>query len=52
MLYIVSGTVSARGKQIVGTLGDLIVGRLDDGMALVAFLCPNRRMSMNGPQVG
>ena len=47
MLHIVSGNVSTRGKQIVGPLGDFIMGRLDGGMALVVFLCPNRRVGMN-----
>ena len=47
MLHIVSGNVSTRGKQIVGPLGDFIMGRLDGGMALVVFLCPNRRVDMN-----
>ena len=47
MLHIVSGNISTRGKQITGPLGDFIMGRLDGGMALVAFLCPNRRVGMN-----
>lgn len=47
MLHIVSGNVSTRGKQIVGPLGDFIMGGLDDGIALVVFLCTNRRMGMN-----
>ena len=47
MLHIVSGNVSARGKQIVGPLGDFIMGRLDGGMALVVLLYPNRRVGMN-----
>ena len=47
MLHIVSGNVSTRGKQIVGPLRDFIMGRLDGGMALVVFLCPNRRVGMN-----
>jgi hypothetical protein len=32
---------------MVGPLGDFIMGRLGGGMALVVFLCPNRRMVMN-----
>ena len=47
MLHIVSGNVATRGKQIVGPPGYFIMGRLDGGMALVAFLCPNRRVGMN-----
>ena len=47
MLHIVSGNVSTRGKQIVGPPGYFIMGRPDGGMALVAFLCPNRRVVMN-----
>ena len=47
MLHIVSGNVSTGGKQIEGALGDFIMGRLDDVMALVAFLFPNRRVGMN-----
>jgi hypothetical protein len=47
MFHIVPGSVSTRGKQIVCTLGDFIMGRLDDGMTLIAFLCPNRPVGMN-----
>ena len=47
MLHLVPGSVSTRGKQTVGPLGDFIMGRFDDGMALVVFLCPNRRVGMN-----
>jgi hypothetical protein len=47
MIHIMSGNVSARGKQIEGTLGYLIMGSLDGGMALAVFWCANRRVGMN-----
>ena len=47
MLHIVSGNVSTRGKQIVGPPGDFSMGRFHDGMVLVVFWCPNRRVGMN-----
>ena len=47
MLHIVSGNVSTRRKQIIGPFGYFIMGRLDGGMAVVVFWCPNRRVGMN-----
>ena len=48
MLHIVSGTVSTRGKQIVGLPGYFSMGRFYGGMALVVVVwCPNRRVGMN-----